>query len=396
MGKQALIIVMAFVVIVGIVIANINFRQLKAAEEITENTYAVQVRAVANSAVQQGILKLMEDTSSELNEVFTINGAQALVRSITSGSSEDDEDVTGGSVHISTNEYHIIATATLPDPYGNIYEATTFVVYEMGSKTFKPLKIPEGDDDFLNNPNNDIWVSFVDGKFVYWKATNSSGHNMSQSKLDPNAGSQKTKEDLEKNGSTIYLDDFQPAQVRLNTITPMTFDMNMIFRGVIRIDGPIIVAPGVKVNIYADRVMWGNWHASSPRPYVIDANIYTPLPPLNQPETKKLYSSIALDKDTGKEINYPKPPNFANTSDIQFRNGKLYYPTTYEDFMNILEPPNPDADPDDTEDPDLPDIDGGSGSGGGTGGGGTTPPADPTKTRIIKVWKELPVKVTRA
>jgi hypothetical protein len=367
---------MVFTVVIGITLSNLKFKQIKGSEALAENVHAIQARTAANSQILHALQRIIIDSSVALDDTIAVNNA--VIRTTTTKLTPSDTTST-------ISEYEIISIATVIDPNGLVFEAKTQVVYEFIQQSMgDPTMIPEDEPDFFNNPNRDLWVSFHGDGLVYWKSGNNSSHNMSQNPPAMAAAQKVRKEDVAKTANTIMVPEFEPAQVRLNSFTPFTFDLNIIFPGAVRIDGPLIVEPGVRLNIFAERIIWGNWHASTPRPYIIDAHIYTPLPPINQPTAQQIYNSIALRKDTGKEIRAPLAPNFNNTSDVVWRNGGLNYPTSFEDFLGIINPIF-----DDDEGGSGGSI--GSGGSGGSGGGiATLPPMV-----VVKMWKEFPIETIR-
>jgi len=133
-GKQAIILVIAFLVIVGYIFVHINTQQQKAVQDLNASAYAKQVRLLSNSLLEARCKELREELDGGLP--FTEHKVYTNIENIawSTGEAWVYTDEYNG-YPLLPDQYYIVCTAQVTATDGIMYKTGTNVLYNHPSSS---------------------------------------------------------------------------------------------------------------------------------------------------------------------------------------------------------------------------------------------------------------------
>jgi len=400
MGFKTILLILAFLIIFGSIIMFLGGKQIDAKADLSEKYLLKQTQQHANDHVSAAIRELKESINNS-NGVPTPykasnNGRTIITDDTTTNITIHENTYTdnmGVSHPLTTNQYYIVCSIETTGPDGTIYRQGTNALYQAGGNyTPPPYTPPVIRDPFITDHPEYLRMTLgVDDFFIFQTFSGQDNQNIFQhyNKAAQIASQIETIGDNPRFSNILYfpgefvrpgnngpdpLPNYGPAVVischSTNTdgSSPVTIanDITIIVEGNIRIDGPILTEPGVKVNLIA-------------LPYPIGSStggkIYTTLGNNN---TGKIPNPSYIKADLySRPVANSNPPIPGTNIDVgrsPFRHEAPYTKNALSDF-DVNEIIDTIVNPEDPNDPDPPD------------------PA--TLLKILQSWEEKPVEIIR-
>jgi hypothetical protein len=340
MGKQVIILILAMVIIFGTVIVVMGSKQKDAVQRVSDLTLDKQARLLANNYAKQAVVELEKNLTNysraDLFDYIQNNQSGYLIENLT-GFTNASVTLTVDSlafegVVIPPNNYIVTATSRiLSEDERTTYIAQTHIRFKHG---FTPPTLPPPDTIdtggiISGGGGNNLWVATdANGYMVIYTPNNNSHHNMSQGAAPPLANPNNSFP--QNKPALLFTGGYRAGTFRIRFFNPITYDLNIIALGTIRIDGHIRANPGVTVRIYAlEEILWGTRHQQSDTNWQIDAYLYTGMTAIHDRDYRPL---SAIDIQNGGTA--------MNLSTIQWRRGgigtQLNQHYSYQDFLNLI------------------------------------------------------------
>jgi len=128
MGKQVIILIITFLIVVGVILLRINARQQEAVQALTTSTYEKQTRLLANSLLQARCQELREELDS--GSPIAEHKVYANIENITGSIGEARVYSQQYNEHpLPPDHYYVVCTAEVTAHDGAIYKTSTRVLF---------------------------------------------------------------------------------------------------------------------------------------------------------------------------------------------------------------------------------------------------------------------------